>query len=107
MYIHIPIRVPCGIQAFPKHFRLMLLVGQFNFNKGIGCLTAFVHNWQIARSLYLDPHFAWHFASGKMLGHTDKPAPLPPYYFTQGAYSLLYPICCLIRLRHVMFLYFK
>lgn len=74
--LYIPIRIPCRIQAFSKHFRLMLLVGQLDFNKGVGCLAAFVHNWQIARSLYLDPHFARHFALEKMLGHTDKPAHL-------------------------------
>lgn len=101
--LYIPVRVPCWIEALSKHFCLMLPVGQFDFYKCVGCLAAFVHNWQIARSLYLDPYFAWHFVFNKMLRHSGKPG---PYNFTR-VFLVLYPTRCQIYLLYVTLLQFK
>lgn len=81
----------------------MLPVGQFDFHKGVGCLAAFVHNWQISRSFYLDTHFAWHFLFDKVLRHTDKPARLVRTT-SPNVCSHLYPICSQIYLCYVMLL---
>lgn len=70
----------------------MLPVGQFDFHKGVGCLATFVHNWQIARSFYLDTHFAWHFLFDKC---SDTPTNLhawsgqlhPTYVLTYIQYA--------------------